>query len=47
MEERSAPVSRPEDPPPVLGRWRNLYVLVLCELALLVLLFHVLRKWAS
>ena len=36
-----------EDPPPILGRWRNVYVLVLGELALLVALFRLLRWWAS
>jgi hypothetical protein len=36
-----------EDPPPVLGSWRNLYVFVLGELALLTLLFALLTWWAS
>jgi hypothetical protein len=46
MDERRAPIL-PEDPPPILGRWRNVYVVVLAELALLILLFHLLRRWAS
>lgn len=29
----------PEEPPPLLGSWRNLYLLVLGNLAVLVLLF--------
>jgi hypothetical protein len=36
-----------EDPPPFLGRWRNVYIFVLVELAVLVLLFRLLRLWAS
>jgi hypothetical protein len=37
----------PEDPPPFLGRWRNVYLLVLVELALLVALFFGIARWAS
>ncbi len=37
----------PDAPPPLLGSWRNLYVLVLVELAALVALFAVLTRWAS
>jgi hypothetical protein len=37
----------PEDPPPLLGSWRNLYWLVVGELGLLVLLFYALTRWAS
>ncbi len=36
-----------EEPPPLLSRWRNLYVLVLAELAALVGLFYALTRWAS
>lgn len=36
-----------DDPPPLLGRWRNIYVLVLVELALLIALFAALTWWAS
>ena len=36
-----------EDPPPVLGSWRNIYLVVLVELALLVALFAALARWAS
>ena len=36
-----------ETPPPLLGSWRNLYVLVLAELGLLVLIFYVLTRWAA
>jgi hypothetical protein len=37
----------PEDPPPVLGRWRNIYLVVLLELGALIVLFHLLTRWAS
>jgi hypothetical protein len=37
----------PEAPPPVLGSWRALYLLVLGELGVLVLLFYALTRWAS
>ena len=35
------------DPPPFLGRWRNIYVLVALELAITVALFAALTWWAS
>ena len=42
------PAPPPEDaPPPFLGSWRNVYLLVLGELALLVIAFALLRAWAS
>jgi hypothetical protein len=37
----------PETPPPFLARWRNVYLLVLAELAALVLAFWLLSRWAS
>ena len=36
-----------QEPPPILGSWRNVYLFVLCELAVLVVVFHLLRRWAS
>ena len=36
-----------EDPPPLLGSWRALYLVVLGELAALVLGFYALARWAS
>jgi hypothetical protein len=36
-----------EEPPPILGSWRNVYLLVVTEVAVLVVLFHLLRRWAS
>jgi hypothetical protein len=44
-EDRGAPAA--DEPPPVLGRWRNVYVVVLVELALIVALFWALTRWAS
>ena len=46
------PTSLPPDdgaeaPPPFLRRWRNVYVLVLAELALVVALLYALTRWAS
>ena len=34
------------DPPPFLGRWRNVYLLVAIELAVLIALFYALTRWA-
>lgn len=36
-----------DEPPPVLGRWRNVYLVVLAELGLLVAIFYALGRWAS
>ena len=40
---------RPDDdpPPPGLGSWRRLYLLVLAELGVLIAGFYVLTRWAS
>ena len=46
----SAPGAGPapeSEPPPILGSWRNAYLLVLGELALVVVLLHLLRRWAE
>lgn len=36
-----------DEAPPVLGSWRAIYCVVLGELAVLVLLFYALTRWAS
>lgn len=36
-----------DDPPPILGSWRNLYLLLLGELFVLIVVFALLRRWAS
>ncbi len=41
------PRSAQEEPPPFLGRWRNVYALVLTELAVTVALFYALAVWAA
>ena len=42
-----SPGDEPEAPPPILTRWRNVYLLVLGELALLVILLKLLGRWAA
>ena len=37
----------PEEPPPFLARWRDVYLLLAAELALLVAAFWALGRWAS
>jgi hypothetical protein len=41
------PDIEPEEAPPILGRWRNVYLVLLGELALLVAVFYALARWAS
>lgn len=36
-----------EAPPPFLGEWKNVYLLLLGELAVTILLFWLLARWAS
>ena len=36
-----------EEKPPVLGSWRNVYLLVVFILGLLIVLFYALTRWAS
>ncbi len=36
-----------EEPPPFLGSWRNVYLLLLGELAVLTVLFYALTRWTS
>lgn len=45
-EPASAPASRPEldDAPPLLGSWRNIYLVVLGSLASLIALFWALTR---
>ena len=43
----SGPPRAETEPPPLLGAWRNLYLLVAAELGGLVLLFYALTRWAS
>lgn len=41
------PVEAIDEPPPFLGSWRNVYLLVAIELVVLVFLFWLLMRWAS
>jgi hypothetical protein len=38
---------QPDAPPPILGSWRALYLLLVAELVALVALFAALTRWAS
>lgn len=46
-KEPSQPAVETEEPPPFLGSWRNVYLVMLGELALLVAVFFALTRWAS
>ena len=37
----------PDEPPPILGTWKNLYVFVIGELVLLMVILWALGRWAS
>lgn len=41
------PAKEADEPPPILGSWRALYILLLVELALLTLAGYVLGRWAA
>jgi len=43
----SAPAEAPDEAPPFLGTWRNVYLFVAGELALVVLALWILTRWAS
>lgn len=47
MTDATAEGDAPDAPPPLLSSWRNLYVVLVCELAGLVLLFYALTRWAA
>ncbi|MFN7966820.1 MAG: hypothetical protein U0V87_14145 [Acidobacteriota bacterium] len=47
MDVRQQAIPATEEPPPVVKHWRTVYLLVVAELALLVLLFCLLKQWAS
>jgi hypothetical protein len=36
-----------DEPPPILGSWRALYIVLLVELALLTLAGYLLGRWAA
>jgi hypothetical protein len=37
----------PEEPPPLLGSWRNLYLVLVVELLLTAALLFALTRWLS
>ncbi len=39
------PASNPDDQPPILGTWRNLYLAVLVLHAIIIFLFYVFTHW--
>ena len=36
--------SMPDEPPPVLGTWRKVYIFVLCYEAAVILLFYIFTR---
>jgi hypothetical protein len=40
---RNAPM--PDDPPPILGTWKRLYIFVLCFLAAVIALFYAFTRF--
>ena len=36
-----------QDPPPVLGRWRNVYLLLVLSLGAVVAVLYAATRWAS
>jgi hypothetical protein len=34
----------PDEPPPFLGSWRNVYIFVLCYLAMVITLFYIFTR---
>lgn len=43
----SADLARGEAPPPLLGTWRNIYLLLVAELALIAAASALLTWWAA
>lgn len=46
MKDAGAPPPHPEDPP-LLGRWPNVYLLLVIQLSLVVGALYALTRWAS
>lgn len=40
-------VPEADEPPPILGSWRNIYLFLAGELAALVVSFYLIARWAS
>ena len=43
----SAEPGAPDEPPPLLRSWRNVYLVVVIELAVVVALLYALARWAA
>jgi hypothetical protein len=41
---RKIPHSTDDEPPPILGSWRRIYIIILCYLAFLIALFYVFTR---
>ena len=41
------PLDQEEEGPPFLGRWSNVYALLLIQLAVTIAVFYVITRWAS
>jgi hypothetical protein len=39
-----APRVTDDEPPPILGTWRRIYIVVLCYLALLIVAFYIFGR---
>ena len=35
--------NRPEEKPPFLGKWKNVYILVVAVLAIVILIFYIFK----
>ncbi len=43
-EPRKLPHPVEDEPPPILGTWRRIYVIILCYLAFLVVGFYIFTR---
>jgi len=41
------PPNEKDEPPPILGSWRRLYLLLVAELLVITALSYALSRWAS
>ena len=41
------PADAPEAPPPILGSWRRVYVVMAAQLGVVILALYALSWWAS
>jgi hypothetical protein len=41
------PPATPEEPPPVLGSWRNIYAFLVVELLVTAAVLYALTRWLS